>query len=857
MTLLPAGLSGEEATIVAAAVHDQRAFGPLATSGSLAALLIFVLPQALVRAWTATGAKKLFFSGAALVLLAGLWATGSVGAWCCLALVLFVLAWKQGLKKEALILLALGAVVVFGVVWGRGFHSWSQASYSMRLELWRSAWALFLQHPFLGSGLGTFKEAYLSAGFDLGTGSFFAHNLFLQLLAETGLVGTILFVLALWSVVRRFKWPALWEGWGVLGGSLAVLFFSFLDLPFQMPELIWIFAGVAGRLEIGPGKGLGTKAFPIRWLSFGLLAVLVVAGFWPPFRAWNFALLAISLWVLVAYLKGRWERMPFWVVAGVLYFALRAFNSPSAIGTVWFFDIVGSLLVFYLLLGHFTGSGKFLKTFLFLGLAWAGGMWWFSFQDTAMEHWTNFPNPKHLALFLVPLVFLLWASKRTAPSLTALVFALVTMVRLRSYGALAALAAGSLAFLRKRSRVWMVAAVLALVAGVFVLRTLDASPTKWERLGIWSAALRVWERDPWVGEGPGAFEGLYHQVKAPRTSGVSRYLMDARYVHNEYLELLTAFGLIGFLWVLCFILFRRPYGDDPSKRPAVIGLATASFFDFCLHTPLVALEAVGLMDRSSVKKEGTSCSGAFLALGVALGLFGSAAMVPRMLVHADELKNERRYPEAFRIYETAVRLNGWDARVGALRAGFLEDLYLSTKDPTWKRKADEAYEGVLGLERTEGQWKFENARRLTRRFHAGLEDTFEPIITAWTEVEKAMPFNAFVQVEKGNYYLESSRWKGQVVDRKWPQEVAVESYQKATELEPNFSLAWANLGLARVQRAQALRDRRQMVLAHEELRKALAVHDEWKNAPNIDPLERRLVDLPPATLAAVQKELVH
>jgi hypothetical protein len=48
-----------------------------------------------------------------------------------------------------------------------------------------------------------------------------------------------------------------------------------------------------------------------------------------------------------------------------------------------------------------------------------------------------------------------------------------------------------------------------------------------------------------------------------------------------------------------------------------------------------------------------------------------------------------------------------------------------------------------------------------------------------------------------------------------------------------------------------------MILAHEELRKALVVHDEWKNAQNIDPLERRLVDLPPATLAAVEKELVH
>jgi len=68
---------------------------------------------------------------------------------------------------------------------------------SIRVYLWRAAWEMFLQAPLLGVGFGNFAWEHFLLGVNLppaGGGVYFdhAHNFFAQLLAETGLVGTLL-----------------------------------------------------------------------------------------------------------------------------------------------------------------------------------------------------------------------------------------------------------------------------------------------------------------------------------------------------------------------------------------------------------------------------------------------------------------------------------------------------------------------------------------------------------------------------------------------------------------------------------------------------------------------------------------
>lgn len=60
-----------------------------------------------------------------------------------------------------------------------------------RLSLWAHGIYVFNQHPILGSGL---KSIYKETGFD-------THNTYIQILAETGLVGFVLFVLGIGSIL--------------------------------------------------------------------------------------------------------------------------------------------------------------------------------------------------------------------------------------------------------------------------------------------------------------------------------------------------------------------------------------------------------------------------------------------------------------------------------------------------------------------------------------------------------------------------------------------------------------------------------------------------------------------------------
>ena len=66
-------------------------------------------------------------------------------------------------------------------------------SLSDRFDMWRSAWEMFLEHPLLGTGLGTFVLRYpaLRAPTEASSTGFFAHNDYLQILAELGVLGFI------------------------------------------------------------------------------------------------------------------------------------------------------------------------------------------------------------------------------------------------------------------------------------------------------------------------------------------------------------------------------------------------------------------------------------------------------------------------------------------------------------------------------------------------------------------------------------------------------------------------------------------------------------------------------------------
>lgn len=133
-----------------------------------------------------------------------------------------------------------------------------------RFLLWQTAWNYFVGSPVIGVGWGNFTALY---GLDLTSfnpGELAVHNIYLQLLSETGLVGFVSFfylVIQSWRQARNqlrgsleFLDSAL--AFGVLGALLSILVHGFVDFLFhvdaQFGTLCWALMAllvVSGQLQ--------------------------------------------------------------------------------------------------------------------------------------------------------------------------------------------------------------------------------------------------------------------------------------------------------------------------------------------------------------------------------------------------------------------------------------------------------------------------------------------------------------------------------------------------------------------------------------------------------------------------------
>lgn len=134
------------------------------------------------------------------------------------------------------------------------------------------------------------------------------------------------------------------------------------------------------------------------------------------------------------------------------------------------------------------------------------------------------------------------------------------------------------------------------------------------RFRIWDAAWRMWHEHRWLGVGPGHFDQRYRQFRDAHDQVQAR----AGYTHNDYLNTLTDYGIVGVAlvtapWVALYWgvfwgwrFIRRKSNDLGAKKSnksafvlgASIGLAAMllhSWVDFNMHIPANAITAVVLM----------------------------------------------------------------------------------------------------------------------------------------------------------------------------------------------------------------------------------------------------------------------
>jgi O-antigen ligase len=133
-------------------------------------------------------------------------------------------------------------------------NDFGQEAAGARIEVWRAALLVFSNHPFIGIGWMNFAELLPSViDWRYGLGMH-AHDIYLSILAETGLIGFILFfapiVIVLRGSARRSR-----SNIGALAGLLGITVFlvhGVVDAMFYGPQAMLAFGvalGLASRAD--------------------------------------------------------------------------------------------------------------------------------------------------------------------------------------------------------------------------------------------------------------------------------------------------------------------------------------------------------------------------------------------------------------------------------------------------------------------------------------------------------------------------------------------------------------------------------------------------------------------------------
>lgn len=232
--------------------------------------------------FTLYGWRKLVKPGliaALIIMFAALVFSQSRGAWICLPVSLIVmnvvLVRRKVLEKKTLIifllLIALGAVFIYG-----GYDAAarrlrtveeinSEGFLEGRVKMWQGSIGMIKANPLCGTGIGTFVwgfPRYRPGG--LGVRAHYAHNDYLQMMAEMGVLAFPLMLWMIWVVVvAGFRWKEVGsrqDGVGskadfglidgvVLGGTVGILSLALhglVDFNFHIPANMLIVACLAG-----------------------------------------------------------------------------------------------------------------------------------------------------------------------------------------------------------------------------------------------------------------------------------------------------------------------------------------------------------------------------------------------------------------------------------------------------------------------------------------------------------------------------------------------------------------------------------------------------------------------------------
>ncbi|WP_306714463.1 PglL family O-oligosaccharyltransferase [Burkholderia dolosa] len=275
---------------------DRRPYGNMAQANHLATYIAFALAGALYLVQTRRLAVWAWIV-LSIVLSTGLALTVSRGPWLQVAVMVVAGLWMAWLESRRApgnrrawlmpVALAVAFVAVNVAVRWANLHFHLNLAESAaermrdagqiapRLALWKYGLAMFREHPLLGVGWGEFPWHQFAlvrtlGGVEIANNS---HDIFIDLLAKSGLVGLGVLVVALVAwFVRALRAPQ--SSTRVFGFALIgiLLMHALVEYPQQYMFFLLPAMFVIGLLDVKPLRILPSRA------AFGLFAVLSLGG---------------------------------------------------------------------------------------------------------------------------------------------------------------------------------------------------------------------------------------------------------------------------------------------------------------------------------------------------------------------------------------------------------------------------------------------------------------------------------------------------------------------------------------------------------------------------------------------------
>ncbi|MBN1878852.1 O-antigen ligase family protein [bacterium] len=252
-------------------VKEGRATSFLTSFGRAAFFTAMVMPIVLSRFLCTRGWRRSVSLVVLILCLGFMLVTMSRGAWISSLLAVSILAALK--DRRMLVLLLIGVlsapwflppdIIIRATSITRILEMEDNESFGDRVWMWRSAVLMIKERPWLGAGYGNriFQRLYPDYIYSQSSGMLFenAHNLYLQIVLETGFLGLLSFLVIIavtfyliFRMLRRKPLPMVESQLLGMAGSFAVfLIFSFTTFRYEneIGILFWILAGCVVALH--------------------------------------------------------------------------------------------------------------------------------------------------------------------------------------------------------------------------------------------------------------------------------------------------------------------------------------------------------------------------------------------------------------------------------------------------------------------------------------------------------------------------------------------------------------------------------------------------------------------------------